>query len=142
MRVSEAGIALIKEFEGVRLEAYLCPAGIWTIGVGSTGPDVVPGLVITEEEAETRLRRDLRRFERCVTGCVAVPVTQSQFDALVSLAFNIGCAAFRKSTLVRKLNDGDDVSAAQEFIRWNRAGGVPLAGLTRRRQSEMELFLS
>lgn len=144
MRTSDNGIALIREFEGCRLEAYPDPATggePFTIGVGHTGSDVYPGLMITEEQADELLRRDLARFERCVDGLVD-HITQNQFDACVSLAFNIGCANFRTSTLCRKLREGDDIGAAQEFLRWNKANGRVMAGLTRRRQAEMNLFLA
>lgn len=142
MKVSDAGIELIKEFEGCKLTAYRDVAGILTIGYGHTGFDVKSGMKITEEQANALLRRDVVVAEKCLNACLDVPVTQSQYDALASLVFNIGCGAFRKSTLLRKLNDGDDVSAAQEFQRWNRSKGVELAGLTRRRQAEMEMFLA
>lgn len=141
MSISEAGLALIKEYEGCKLEAYLCPAGIWTVGVGHTGPDVFRGRKITDAEADALLRKDVAHAERCVNMSVNVALLQHEFDALVSLVFNIGCAAFRGSTLLRKLNDGDD-AAPEEFRRWNKAGGKELAGLTRRRQAEYELFES
>lgn len=144
MKISDDGIALIKEFEGLRLEAYPDPAtggDPWTIGVGHTGPEVQPGLVISEEEADEFLRADLAKFERCVSLAVN-DVTQHQFDACVSLAFNIGCGNFGKSTLVRKIAQGDISGAADEFLRWNKAAGRVMAGLTRRREAERALFLS
>lgn len=141
MKISDQGIALIKEFEGCELTAYVCPAGVLTIGVGHTGRDVHAGQTITEEEADELLRKDLETFERCVNNYVG-PVTQSQFDALVSFAFNLGCDALRNSTLLRKLNDGDDVGAADEFGKWVKAGGKVLPGLVRRREAEKALFLS
>lgn len=140
MKVSDAGLDLIKSFEGVRLDAYVCPAGVLTIGYGHTG-DVYPGQVITLLEADDLLRRDAEKFERCV-GVAVNDVTQGQFDACVSLAFNIGCSAFGKSTLVRKIAQGDMSGAADEFLRWNKAGGREMAGLTRRREAEREMFLS
>ena len=143
MKCSDAGLALIKEFEGCVLTAYPDPAtggDPWTIGVGHTGPEVVPGLTITEEKAMDYLREDVDDAEWCVSKWVLVPITQGQFDALVSFAFNLGCLALRNSTLLRKLNAGDDDGAASEFLRWNKANGQVMAGLTRRREAEMKLF--
>lgn len=142
MRVSDAGIALIKSFEGLELEAYPDPATggePWTIGYGHTG-EVTPGMVITEAEADELLLQDVAQFEMCVNGALQVPVTQGQFDALVSFAFNLGCRNLRNSTLLAKLNAGDNVGAAAEFVRWNRAAGKVMAGLTRRREAERDLF--
>jgi lysozyme len=142
MQISQAGIDLIKSFEGLRLEAYPDPAtggNPWTIGYGHTG-DVEPGQVITETQAEELLRQDVAQFEMCVNGALQVTPTQGQFDALVSFAFNVGCRNLRNSTLLRKLNAGDDVGAAAEFTRWNRAAGKVMAGLTRRREAERDLF--
>jgi lysozyme len=141
-RIGKAGLDLIKEFEGLKLRAYLCPAKVWTIGYGSTGPHVTAGKVITNAEAEDLLKEDLARFERAVTGFVTVPLTQNQYDALVSFAFNVGISALERSTLLRRVNAKrfDDVPA--EFLKWNRAGGRPLAGLTRRRAAEAALFKS
>ena len=144
MKISDAGIALIKSFEGLRLEAYPDPAtggDPWTIGYGHTG-EVTPGMVITEAEAEQLLRQDIVQFEMCVNRLLQVPVTQGQFDALVSFAFNLGCANLRKSTLMRKLNSGDAGGAAAEFAVWNRAAGRIMAGLSRRRAAERDLFLT
>src|SRR3990167_4816773 len=118
MQVSDEGLALIKEHEGCKLEAYLCPAGVWTVGVGHTGPDVFRGRTITQDEADALLRKDIAHAERCVNLSVTVELLQHEFDALVSLVFNIGCAAFRGSTLLRKLNAGDD-AAAKEILRWD-----------------------
>ena len=139
--ISDRGIALIKEFEGCRLTAYLCAAGIPTIGYGHTA-GVVMGTSIDQAQAEELLRKDLRKFEQGVLGCLSHPVTQSQFDALVSFAYNLGVGALKKSTLIKLLNAGQTQAAAGEFLKWNRAGGRVLNGLTRRRQREKELFLS
>lgn len=144
MITSDTGIDLIKQFEGCELEAYPDPAtggDPWTIGYGHTGPDVQPGLVISEDEADALLRKDLAKFERVVSLAVN-GVTQNQFDALVSLVFNIGQGNFRSSTLLRKLSEGDDAGAADQFLRWNRAAGKIMKGLTRRREAERELFLA
>lgn len=146
MKTSQAGIDLIKRFEGLRLEAYKCLGGIWTIGYGTThypdGSKVKEGDTCTEEQAEEYLRSDLEEFERCVSLAVRDPLTQHQFDALVSFVYNVGCGAFRKSTLLRMLNDGADMSAAEQFLRWNKVGAQEVKGLTLRRQAEMELFLT
>lgn len=139
-RIGKAGLDLIKEFEGLKLRAYLCPAKVWTIGYGSTGPHVTAGKVITEAEAEALLRQDLSRFERAVTGFVTVPLTQNQYDALVSFAFNVGISALERSTLLKRVNARRFDDAATEFAKWNRAAGRPLAGLTRRRAAEAALF--
>jgi lysozyme len=142
MRISDDGVALVKEFEGCELKAYRCPAGVLTVGYGSTGTHVHEGQEIDEITADAYLRKDLEVAEKCIAACVNVALTQGQFDALCSFVFNLGCGAFRKSTLLRKLNDGDDVGAADEFQRWSKAGGKELPGLVRRRKAEKELFLS
>jgi lysozyme len=139
MTLSDAGLALIKQFEGLSLKAYLCPARVWTIGYGTTR-GVKPGQVISEEEAEAMLRADVARFAQGVAERLQVPVTQGQFDALVSLAYNIGLAAFGKSTLLRLLNDSKYALAAAQFPRWNKAKGRVLPGLTKRRAAERAMF--
>lgn len=152
--INAIGFALIKEFEGCRLTAYddLQPSrvlkkgdklkGALTIGHGHTGPDVSIGQTITAGEAERLLKADLGTAEGGVERAVTVKINDNEFAALVSLAFNIGLANFRKSTLLQKLNAEDREGAAQEFARWNKAGGKVLAGLTRRRAAERGLFLT
>lgn len=140
MIVSDKGIALIKQFEGLRLQAYQDTGGIWTIGVGHTGTDVVAGLMIDEDEAIRLLKSDLAAAESCVDESVEVEVSQAQFDALVSLTFNIGCNAFRASTLLRLLNAGSYDAAAKQFGRWSKDNGRILPGLVKRRAAEAELF--
>ena len=140
--VNEAGLALIREFEGCRLDAYLCPAGIPTIGYGATGPDIRMGMVWTQEQADARLVEDLARFAAGVERLVQVDLTDNQFAALVSFAYNVGLGALRDSTLLRKLNAGDYLGAADQLPRWARAGGRIMPGLTRRRAAERDLFLS
>lgn len=143
MKTSQAGVDLIKQFEGLELTAYPDPGTggePWTIGYGHTG-GVKPGDTVTEAEAEEILRQDLARFEDCVNAYVSVPITQSEFDALVSFAFNVGCGALKSSTLLRLLNGGDHEAAAQQFPRWNKAAGRVMAGLTRRREAERDLFV-
>jgi GH24 family phage-related lysozyme (muramidase) len=148
MRTSQAGIDLIHSFEGLRLKAYPDPGtggSPWTIGWGSTtdeqGRPIEPGTVWTRERADARFRQHLAQFEQAVRNALGdAPVTQNQFDAMVSLAYNIGRAAFRRSTLVRKHRAGDYAGAAREFLRWNRAGGRVMAGLTRRREAEARMY--
>jgi len=139
-QIGKAGLDLIKSFEGLKLRAYLCPAKVWTIGFGSTGPHVVPGKSINEAQAEELLKHDLDRFEAAVTRLVTVPLTQNQYDALVSFAFNVGISALERSTLLKRVNAKLFDQARAEFAKWNRAGGRPLAGLTRRRAAEAALF--
>lgn len=143
MKTSPKGIALIKSAEGLRLKAYPDPGtgGLpWTIGYGSTS-GVTRNMVITEAQAEQMLAEDLVRFERIVERAVRVPVTQGQFDALVSFTYNVGEGNFTKSTLLRKLNAGDTAGAAEQFSRWVHAGGKVLSGLVKRRAAERALFL-
>jgi len=140
MRISDAGIALIQEFEGLRLASYRDPVGVWTVGYGHT-KTARPGQRISIEQAEQLLRDDLAVFEACVRRAVLVELNQNEADALISLAFNVGCGAVARSTLVRKINAGDRKGAADEFLRWDKAGGKRLQGLARRRRAERELFL-
>ena len=139
MKLSSKGLQLIKEFEGLRLTSYFCAANVLTIGYGSTGSHVKPGMTITENEAEKLLQKDLVRFEDSVNTLVKVPLTQGQYDALVSFAFNCGTSAFAESTLLRLVSSGDHKGAAEQFKRWTNKG---LAGLIRRRKAEETLFLS
>lgn len=137
---------LITKFEGFRSEPYLCPASIPTIGYGSTryadGTKVsMQDKAITEDEALELMKQTLVNYENAVTKYVTVPLTQNQFDALVSFVYNIGEDNFKKSTLVKKLNTGDYESVGTEIIRWNRAGGKVLAGLIKRREEEKDLFM-
>jgi len=141
MQISQRGVELIKQYEGCRLTAYRCPAGVPTIGYGHTGRDVTMGLTITAEQAEALLRGDLMRFEDGVRRHAGT-ATQGQFDALVSFAFNVGIGALAGSTLIRRHKAGDHARAANEFPRWNKAGGIVLPGLTRRRAAERRLYLS
>ena len=139
MKISQKGLQLIKDFEGLELTAYVCPAGVLTIGYGSTGSHVKSGMTITAADAERLLQKDLSRFEESVNELVKVPLTQGQYDALVSFAFNCGTNALAESTLLRLLNSGDYTGAANQFKRWTNQG---LAGLVRRRKAEETLFLS
>jgi lysozyme len=143
MKISSTGLDLIKLFEGFRSKAYLCPAGILTVGYGSTGKHVTRGMVVSEPQATALLIQDAGRFEKAVNA-LKITLTQNQFDALVSLAFNIGSGNFNKSTLVRKLKVGDMAGAAAQFAVWNKAtvnGRLTvLPGLVRRRAAETALF--
>lgn len=141
MTLSDAGKRLLERLEGLRTKAYRCSAGRWTIGIGHTGKDVVEGLEITEERARELFSSDLKRFEDAVSE--APGLTQEEFDALVCFAFNVGTAAFRSSTLLRKLKAGDKLGAANELDRWvHIAGGFVDAGLVKRRDTEKQLFLT
>jgi lysozyme len=145
MSTSQNGINLISSFEGCELKAYLCPAKVWTIGFGTTvypnGVKVKKGDSCTLEQAKQFKAHDLKRFEKTVNDLVKVPLTQNQFDALVSLTYNIGTGAFEKSTLLKKLNTGDYQGAADQFTVWNKGGGKVLQGLVNRRAKEKEVFL-
>jgi lysozyme len=144
MQISPKGIEKIKGYEGLSLTAYPDPGTggrPWTIGHGHT-LGVQKGDVITREQAEKFLHEDLAPVYLTIESNVKVPLTQGQFDALCSFIFNVGSGNFVKSTLLKKLNAGDTAGAAAEFVRWNRAGGKVLTGLTRRREAERELFLS
>jgi lysozyme len=141
MKISLEGLSLIKKFEGCKLEAYKCSAGVWTIGYGHTA-GVKEGDVCTQEEAEKLLRGDIFKFEEYVQDSVKVDLDQSQFDALVAWTFNLGPGNLRSSTMLKKLNNGEYESVPFEMRRWNKAGGKTLDGLIRRRQAESLLFES
>lgn len=146
MQTSDKGIALIKQFEGCKLTAYQDSVGVWTIGYGWTqtvdGKPIHAGMTIKQETAERLLKTGLVSYESDVSRLVKVGLTQGQFDALVSFTYNLGARSLSTSTLLRKLNAGDYAGAADEFLRWNKAGGKVLNGLTRRREAERALFLS
>lgn len=141
LKISDKGIELITSFEGLRLKTYRCAAGVLTIGYGHTGPGVVEGLSITKEEAVELFKRDISRFEEGVSRAVVIALQQHEFDALVSLAYNIGLGAFRGSTLLRMLNEQNRTRAADEFLKWNKVKGVEAKGLTARRRKERDVFL-
>ncbi|MCT8349473.1 lysozyme [Photorhabdus temperata] len=141
MQISEKGLSKLKGYEGLSLTAYRCPAGVWTIGYGHTR-GVKPGDVVTDKQAEQFLLEDLAPAYITIESNVKVPLTQGQFDALCSFIFNFGTGAFVRSTLLKKLNAGDYRGAADEFMRWNMAGGRVLPGLDARRASEKTMFLS
>ena len=138
----EAGLRLIKEFEGLRLAKYLDAVGKWTIGSGHLIlPNENYDQPISLDVANALLRADLKRTEEGVRNSVTVTINQNQFDALVSFAFNLGVGNLKSSTLLRLLNEGNIFAAADQFLRWNKAGGRELPGLTRRRRAERDLFI-
>ncbi len=139
--MTQAGIDLLKSFEGLRLKAYKDSVGIWTIGYGHTG-SVSPDMEITAGEAEELLKKDLESFEAGVQKLLTTPVTPNQFAAMVCFAYNCGLGNFKQSTLLRCVNKHNIAGAADEFLRWDKAAGIVLPGLTRRRKAERELFLS
>ena len=142
MKISEQGIEFLIKEEGEVLKAYRCQAGILTIGVGHTGKDVKQGMIITKEKSRELLKSDLRRFEVCVDTNINRTLNQNEFDSLVSLAFNIGCEAFRLSTLRKKINAGANVDEiATEFRKWRKGGGRVLPVLVARREREIKLFV-
>lgn len=141
MNTSPKGIALIKEFEGLRLKAYKCPGGVWTIGYGHTA-GVKPGIVISEAQAEEYLKADLIAFERYLNG-LGLALNQNQFDALISFIYNVGTGNFSNSTLLRKVRaNPQENSIMDEFLRWVYSKGRVLPGLQRRRLAEMKLYFS
>lgn len=149
MHTNKDGIDLIKEFEGLKLKAYFCPAGVPTIGYGHTktvtAEDVRNGKKISPKLAEELLKADLKDFEAPVLAACKITPNENQFSAMVSLAFNIGIAGFRKSSVLRNHNAGDEDAAARSFALWNKATvngkKVELRGLTRRRAAEAALYL-
>jgi lysozyme len=139
-RISKNGIDLIKNWEGCRTDAYLCPAGIWTIGYGHTRT-ATQGMKIDYTKADSLLLEDLKRFESAIRQLVKVPLNQNQFDALVSFTFNVGEDAFKGSTLLKLLNAGNYNAAAAQFGKWVYAGKKVLPGLVARREAEYQLFI-
>ena len=141
MKTSPKGIALIKEFEGLRLKAYKCPGGVWTIGYGHTA-GVKPGMLISKAQAEEYLKADLIAFERYLNG-LRLALNQNQFDVLISFIYNVGTGNFSSSTLLRKVRaNPQDNSIMDEFLRWVYSKGRVLPGLQRRRLAEMKLYFS
>ena len=139
MNVSQKCVDLIKHFEGFEDTAYLCPANVWTIGYGRTR-NVREGDRITEVQAERDLLEELEEFAEQVLNSVKVELTQNELDALTSWTYNLGVGNLNSSTLLKKLNAGDKNSVPSEMIRWNKAAGKVLAGLTRRREAEAKLW--
>jgi len=142
MDINDKGLKLIKDFEGCKLSAYKDIVGVLTIGYGSTGSHVTPGLKISQEEADELLIKDLRRFEDGVEKLVTCKLNDNQFSALVCFSFNVGLGSLKSSTMLKLLNANDFTAAAEQFLRWDKAQGKKIAGLTRRRAAERALFLS
>lgn len=148
MAVNDATIRLITEFEGFVPTWYKDPVGIWTVGFGHTDAAGKPKYAetkakqFTREEGMNMLRNDLGQYEAAVNRAVKVPLNANQYGALVSFTYNLGAGNLEKSTLVKKINAGDFEGAANEFKKWNKAGGKVLAGLTRRREAERQLFVA
>jgi lysozyme len=147
MKLNQAGIDLMHEFEGLKLEAYLCPANVPTIGYGNTfypdGKKVKLGDKITKEQADTLFLGIAEDFAKRVRGLLKKDLNENQFSALVCLAYNIGVANLNKSTLLKKVNVNPlDSTINAEFLKWNKAGGKVLAGLTRRREAESKLYFT
>lgn len=145
MRINQAGLDLIKEFEGYRAEAYRDSVGVWTIGYGTTGRagvgiDPAAGMVITPEEAEYYLQKGVDKFAASISPAITAPINENQFGAYVSLAYNVGPAAFKRSSSLRHFNAGNISGAAQNILLWNKAGGKVMRGLVRRREAEKALF--
>lgn len=146
MKTNPRGIDLIKSFESLRLKPYLCPSNIPTIGWGATtysnGMKVqLTDAPITVQHAEDLLRHHLAKFEEAVSSAITSQINENQFSALVSFAYNVGQGAFKTSTLVKLINKGDKQGAADQFLRWTKAGGKELPGLVKRRKAERDLFL-
>lgn len=142
MKISKNGLELIMRHEGCRLTAYKCPAGVWTIGYGHTGTDVVAGLTITSRRAEELLTEDVRWAEEVVNR-EGLKLNQNQFDALVSFVFNVGAGNFRSSTLLKMLRvNPDSLNVRTELGKWNKAKGSTLPGLALRRKAEADLYFS
>jgi len=139
MKISQEGISLIKKFEGCEYNAYKCAADVLTIGYGHT-KGVKEGDLVTQQEAENLLTKDLEGFEESVIEAVDMPMSQHQFDALVSWTFNLGPSNLNSSTMLKVLNKGDYEDVPAQIKRWNKAGGKVLEGLTRRREAEALLF--
>ena len=138
---SDKGLKIIKEFEGYRDTAYQCDAGVWTIGYGHTN-GVKEGDTCTKEQADAWLAADVQTVEAAINA-LAISLSQNQFDALVSLGFNIGANALLNSTLIKKAKTNpDDATIADEFLRWNKVGNTVINGLTRRRQAESDLYFA
>ena len=147
MRISPRGLSLLKQIEGCRLIPYKDSAGLWTIGYGhliadgKTLPDSAK-YKITQKQADLLLKYDVMPREKAVERLCTVPLSQNEFDALVSFVFNLGAGCFQRSTIRQKLNRGDRAGAAKVLLRYNRSGGRVTRGLVRRRMAEFKLFMS
>lgn len=139
--INQTGLEIVKSFEGLFLEAYQDVVGVWTIGWGAT-EGIRPGMKITVAQAEELLKKELSKFETAVADFVKVKINDDQFSALVSFSYNVGANALFKSTLLQLLNQGKYQEAAEQFLRWDKAGPKSYLGLSRRRRAERSLFLS
>ena len=137
---SDAGFALTKKWEGLRVAAYQDQVGVWTIGYGHTGPEVHGGLIISEDQADLLLHSDVAAAVVCVNHAVTADISQCQFDGLVDFVFNLGCGRLLGSTLLRYVNSGQCDLAAAQFLLWDHAGGVVVPGLLARRKDEAAMF--
>lgn len=135
-------VDLIKKWEGCKLKAYPDVGGRWTIGYGATGPGIEAGVEWTQREADERLAEDVAKFEKGVRELVKVPLTENQFAALVSFAYNLGLANLKRSGLLRLLNQEKYKQAADQFLLWSKVGSYAVKGLTNRREDERKVFLS
>ena len=145
MKVNAEGYALIKRFEGCKLKAYKCPANVWTIGYGNTfyedGMKVKEGDIITQQRAEELAKFIIDQFAVVIAPFIQKPLTDNQFSACVSLAYNIGTAGFKRSSVFKKLNvNPNDPTIADSFRLWNKGGGKVLRGLVNRREAEIQLY--
>ena len=140
MKPSNKSIELVKHFEGFESAAYLCPANVWTIGYGHT-KDVQPGDEWSESNADHMLEVEMEEYEGYIHDSVTAPINQDQFDALVSWVYNLGGGNLKASTMLKVLNAGQYEEVPAQMMRWNKAGGKVLEGLTRRRQAEANLFM-
>lgn len=146
MTVNQATIDLIKRWEGCKLKAYKCPAGVWTVGYGLTSRagfiEVGPNTTLTQEEADWYLERVVSDFAEKIRPMITAPITENQFGAFVSLAYNIGVGAFQKSSALRRFNAGDLTKVPDAMRMWRKANGKVVQGLVNRRESEIKLFLT
>lgn len=135
-------IELIAKYEGCKLKAYKCPAGIWTIGYGHTGADVYEGVIISKNEADMLLEKEIKKLREQINFLLDVPLKDNQVDALISLAYNVGLGSFKRSKLLKRINNNDDLELiAKEWLEFNKVNGKTLRGLLRRRAEEISLFL-
>ena len=141
MTPSENCLSLIKQSEGCKLNAYQDSVGVWTIGYGCTGPDIIRGLTWTQDQAESELEYRVSKFGAKVIQLVTVPLNQNQFDALTDFCYNLGAGALESSTLLKLLNQGQYSAVPDELMKWVKAGGKVLPGLVARRQAEANLWI-
>jgi len=139
-KITQDGLDFIQDVEGCKLFAYLDTGGVWTIGVGHTGPEVVKGLTCSMEQALQWLKEDSEEAQEAIRQSVEGLLTQNQFNALVSFVFNVGINAFKKSTMLKLINKGDFDGAAKEFTKWNKDNGKEILGLSKRRILEQSVF--